>query len=226
MSNTKKKGMKKLNQILLYIVLCVCIFNVRTIQARDAYVPTTGDVRIPIILVEFQDNTFTLTNPVEAINQLFNTTGGTNPSAKGSVHTSYYETSLGQLNLQYDIYGPYKLSREMSYYGGNIGNNSDKNATALVIEAANLAEAAGVDFAQYDNDGDGNIDNVSIITAGHNEAEGASADHIWPHYSTIYSYTVISGKRLLGYLMTSELCGSSGNIQSGIGTYCHEFGHG
>lgn len=217
--------MKKLNQTLIYIVLCVCIFNVRTIQARDAYVPTTGDVRIPILLVEFKDNSFTLNNPVEAVNQLFNTNGGTNPSAKGSVHTYYYETSAGQLNLQYDVYGPYKLSREMSYYGGNQGNSSNKNAQGLVIEAARLAEEAGVDFAQYDNDGDGFIDNVSIITAGHNEAEGASANHIWPHYSTIYNYTIISGKRLYGYLMTSELCGSNGNIQSGIGTYCHEFGH-
>lgn len=217
--------MKKLNQTLLYIVLCVCIFNVRTIQARDAYVPTTGDVRIPVLLVEFKDNSFTLNNPVEAVNRLFNTDGGTNPSAKGSVHTYYYETSTGQLNLQYDVYGPYKLSREMSYYGGNQGNSSTKNAQGLVIEATRLAQEAGVDFAQYDNDGDGYIDNVSIITAGHNEAEGASAEHIWPHYSTIYNYTIISGKRLYGYLMTSELSGSNGNIQSGIGTYCHEFGH-
>lgn len=190
-----------------------------------SYVPSTGTLKIPVILVNFTDLEFTLEMPLEKFDDLFNGDGGSNPQATGSVATYFRESSNGALILQYDIYGPYNLSQKMEYYGGNTGNSVNKGAQSLVKEAVNLAKNAGIDFAQYDNNGDGYIDNVSIVVAGHNEAEGGGANTIWPHYSVLNSSPNINGKYISGYLMISEYRGNKGNVQAGIGTYCHEFGH-
>lgn len=192
---------------------------------RNAYVPATGTIHIPVVLVNFTDVRFTLPDPQQQFYQFFNTTGGSNPNATGSVRDYYVASSDSTLDLVFDVFGPYDLSNTMAYYGGNISTSSMKNADKLVVEAANLASQNGIDFAKYDNDRDGNIDNLSIVVAGYNEAEGGPEDAIWPHYSEVYSSTTFSGKRVKGYLMISEYRSSGGQVQAGIGTYCHEFGH-
>ncbi len=96
----------------------------------------------------------------------------------------------------------------------------------MVVDACSLAEAAGIDFKQYDTDGNGTIDNVFIYYAGHNEAEGADENTIWPHRSTVQNASaIVSGVRIYDYACTSELRGRSGVSMCGIGTFCHEFGH-
>lgn len=192
---------------------------------RNAYVPTTGTVHIPVVLVNFTDVRFSIANPQQQFNQFFNTTGGSNPNATGSVSSYYAASSDSALNLVFDVFGPYDLSNSMAYYGGNTSSSSMKNADRLVVEAATLASNAGVDFSKYDNDADGTIDNLSIVVAGYNEAEGGPEDAIWPHYSEVSSLSSFSGKRVRGYLMISEYRSSGGTVQAGIGTYCHEFGH-
>ncbi len=192
---------------------------------RSYYVPHTGTVRIPVILVNFTDLQFTLENAKEQFNALYNTTGGSNPNATGSVHGYYAASSDSVLNLVFDVYGPYDLSHDMAYYGGNTKYSHTQRGEQLVQEAASLASNAGVDFSQYDANGDGYVDNLSVVVAGYNEAEGGPEDAIWPYYSTLSSSSTYSGKRLRGYLVISEYRGSGGKIQAGIGTYCHEFGH-
>lgn len=198
-------------------------------QLANGYVPTNGKVRIPVILVNFTDKSFTLADPVAQLNDMFNGNGGSNPRATGSVHTYYAESSNGALDLEYEVHGPYNLSHNMVYYGGNKTNVSytDHNVRAdeLVKEAVQLASNAGVDFSRYDADNDGEVDNVSIVVAGHNEAEGGKAETIWPHYNRVRSTEKYNGKSISGYLMISEYAGSGGTTQAGIGTYCHEFGH-
>lgn len=190
-----------------------------------SYMPSQGDIKVPVILVNFTDLAFTMEDPIGDFSDFYNGSGGTNSYATGSVHDYFIASSDSALNLQFDVYGPYTLSQTMAYYGANSGSNHGKNTRELVIEATALAHQAGVDFAQYDNNNDGYIDNISIVVAGYNEAEGGHENTIWPHYSTIYSSESYAGKRISGYLMISEYRGSGGKQQAGIGTYCHEFGH-
>lgn len=190
-----------------------------------SYVPSQGTVRIPVVLVNFTDVKFTLANARDQFDDLYNNDGGSNPYATGSVHDYYSASSNGTLNLVFDVYGPYNLKNSMAYYGGHSGNSSDKNARALVVEAAQLACQDGVDFSVYDNNEDGYIDNLSIVVAGYNEAEGGPDESIWPHYSQVSSMERFSNKALSGYLIISEYRSSGGAVQAGIGTYCHEFGH-
>lgn len=192
-------------------------------------VPSSGTVHIPVILVNFSDLGFTLSDPREQVSQLFNTTGGSNPQATGSVHTYYEASSYGALDLQFDVYGPYTLDNPMAYYGANSSSSHNIRVSALIVEAAELAREAGVDFSPYDNDGDGTIDNLSVVVAGYNEAEGGPEGSIWPHYSHVSTAKRFSGKSLYNYLIISEYRGYESRYitpaQAGIGTYCHEFGH-
>lgn len=192
-------------------------------------VPNKGTVRIPVILVNFTDVQFTLSNAREQFSALYNENGGSNPNATGSVHDYYIASSDSALNLEFDVYGPYDLSQNMAYYGANSSDgNHNVRASTLIVETARLASDAGVDFTRYDNDNDGYVDNLSVVVAGFNEAEGGPAESIWPHYSRVTSAETFSGKNIGGYLVISEYRGyqtSKPATQAGIGTYCHEFGH-
>lgn len=187
--------------------------------------PAKGKVRVVVLLTQYTDKSFVLDNPVEKFTQLFNENHYSANGSTGSVRDYYLASSNGALDIQFDVYGPYTLSHNEAYYGGNTQTSSTKNAQELVKEAAKLAEADGVNFSPYDNTQSGYIDLVGIITAGHNEAEGGSASSIWPHQNIVWSSTYVSGKALYSYLMISELRGGSGKNMANIGTFCHEFGH-
>ena len=195
------------------------------VEMLDSDVPSQGVVRVPVILVNFTDLSFTMDNPQGNFSDFYNGAGGTNANSTGSVHGYFMYASDSLLDLQFDVYGPYTVSKTMAYYGGNTSSSHNKNVDELIAEAAKLADADGVDFALYDNNNDGKVDNLSVIVAGYNEAEGGPANSIWPHYSGVYNSDRYSGKRISKYLIISEYRGSGGKQQAGIGTYCHEFGH-
>ena len=51
-----------------------------------SFVPSSGTVRIPVILLNFADVAFSIDDPVAKFDDLFNKKGGSNPNATGSVH--------------------------------------------------------------------------------------------------------------------------------------------
>lgn len=184
-----------------------------------------GKKRFPVFLVEFSDLKFTVENPVEAFSKMLNERGYSENGGTGSVYDYYYENSCGQFDPVYDVIGPVTLSKGFAEYGGNNDDGSDKDARGAFVEACSLALAQNlIDFSQYDNDGDGIIDNLFFYFAGHNEAEGGSKDAIWPHQSYLGNFSA-NGVRAGSYACTSEYRGSSGTTMAGIGTFCHEFGH-
>lgn len=183
------------------------------------------------ILVEFSDNSFTKVR--QNFDDLLNKDGYDYNGATGSAMNYFKDASNGRYVPQFDVFGPYKLDREMSYYGQNDREGLDMHPDQMVVDAvAKLAadSLAGVDFADYDTDNDGNIDNVFIYYAGYGENEGAPEDAVWPHAWEVYDEYVMgqlsySGKRIKSYACTSELQGSVGSTMCGIGTFCHEFSH-
>jgi len=194
-------------------------------SVKSSY-PLGGTPKSLVILVNFKDKSFITNSPLTAFTNLLNQTGYSANGGTGSARDYFSNNSMGTFNPQFDVVGPYTLPNAMAYYGGNDTSGSDKNPRQMVIDACTLASAAGVDFSQYDTDGDGFVDNVFIYYAGNNEAEGASANTVWPHRWTLADYTTkFNGKIVLDYACTSELRGSSGSNMCGVGTFCHEFGH-
>lgn len=183
-----------------------------------------GERRALVVLMAFKDVSFK--KKKEEFVNLFNSKDYHENNAIGSVRDYYDFASQGQLDYVSDIYGPYTAQYNMRYYGANTGDGgSDSNPVALCIEAVrNLP--ADLDYSLYDNDGDGLVDNIHIIFAGHGEEAGASADAIWAHE---YPHRIVLknevGYSLAGYSCSPELRGNSGANITYIGVICHELGH-
>ncbi len=184
--------------------------------------PTTGNRKLICVLIGFADKAFTKTQA--QFNSLFNEVGYHTGGATGSVKDYYLENSYNQFNLTVDVAGPYTASQNMAYYGAPSGSSHDVNPRALVVEAINLADP-DVNYADYDNDGDGWVDGIYIIYAGYGEEAGGGVNTIWAHAWSLATPLTKDGVKLQKYSCSAELRGSSGQNITNIGVICHEFGH-
>ncbi|MBR0052402.1 MAG: M6 family metalloprotease domain-containing protein [Bacteroidales bacterium] len=186
-------------------------------SAAKAGSMSMGTHRIPVILVEFQDVPFVISDPRAAFDALLNQEGYSANGGTGSVRDFYVENSHGQYDPVFDVFGPYTLSKNSADYVNNAGG--------ALVEACQ-AMNADIDFSRYDSDGDGYVDMTLMYYAGHNAAEtGLENEQIWPHQGYAGGSTRLDGKRIYKYFCTSELKGYSGSNMCGIGTTTHEFAH-
>ncbi len=190
-----------------------------------------GERHILVVLVNYKDKSFSLTNPGERFTALLNEEGYSADGGTGSVRDFYIDNSGGKFRPVFDVYGPVTLPENMAYYGGNDSQGYDKLPERALYDACVLLDDE-IDFTDFDSDGDGMVDMVLFYYAGYNEAEGGSANTIWPHqWSLTYSsdqevrYNQFDGVRVGNYFCTSEYKGASGSRMCGIGTTCHEFAH-
>ena len=187
--------------------------------------PKTGSPKSIVILVNYKDVAFVTPNPQVAFTNLLNQSGYSTNGGTGSARDYFNVASNGVSSPEFVVVGPYTLPNNRAFYGANNSSDDDVKPREMVMDACNAAAADGVNFAQYDTDGDGIVDNVFIYYAGHNEAEGGPIESIWPHRWALNTTLMLNGKRISGYACTSELRGSSGSNMCGIGTFAHEFGH-
>lgn len=186
----------------------------RVNQVMASY-PLQGSPKSIVILVNFADLKYTY--KLADFQAMLNESGYSENGGVGSARDYFIACSDSIFQPQFDCYGPVTLSHEYAYY--------DKSTSKMVVEACQLVSNEGVDFSQYDTDGDDRLDNVFIYYAGHNEAEGGPKNSIWPHRSVVTTGDRVQGKLIYDYACTSELRGSAGTSMCGIGTFCHEFGH-
>ncbi len=200
---------------------------------QKAY-PLLGSPKSLVILVNFTDTSFVTSSPLIAYTNLLNQDRYSANGGTGSARDYFMASSYGKFAPTFDVFGPVNLPHTMAYYGANDANGNDVNPVQMIVDACTLANAAGVDFSQYDADNNGIIDNVFVYYAGYNEAEHGPANSIWPHswdiqvgynYSGTKASITFNGKLLQHYACTSELRGNTGTNMCGIGTFCHEFGH-
>ena len=189
----------------------------------------TGKKKGLVILVEFLDRPFTVENPHLVFNEFFNKEGYSDYNMQGSVKDFFKTQSYGKLEIDFDVVGPYTTSQKMAYYGKPDGDYHDSNPGEMIAEACKKADD-DVNYADYDWDGDGTVDQVFVIFAGYGQNYGgADPNTIWPHESALayhgYGNTVLDGVNVNTYACTSELYGTSGTTLLGIGTACHEFSH-
>jgi len=202
----------------------------RRMRAESGSV-STGERKIPVILLAFSDQGFSVEDPKRAFSSMLNSTGYSSGGATGSLAQYMRENSNGDYSPEFEVYGPYKLSNGYAHYGANGDDGRDENAEAAFFEAVQKADG-DVDFSQYDEDGDGVVDAVLFFFAGHDEAEYGGEDTIWPYqYSMQYSddatvrSATFDGKKLGRYACAAELRGDKGTTMAGIGTIAHEFSH-
>lgn len=185
-----------------------------------------------IILVNFSDTKMKETSTWDAFNDMMNKEGYDKNNHLGSLHDYFMDQSYGEFDLSFDVVGPVTVSQSLYYYGHNVGSD-DALAATMVIEACRLADPF-VNYADYDWDGDGEVDQVYVIYAGYSEAQHGPSYAIWPHEFTLTEAKdwddgdgpiVLDGVTIDTYACSSELHGSSGSVMDGIGNACHEFSH-
>lgn len=189
-----------------------------------------GEKKGLIILANFSDMTFASGHDKAFYEKLANELNYTESPFRGSVRDYYRAQSNGQFDLTFDVVGPITLSKSYSYYGRNVivgGSSTDEHSGEMIAEACKMVQNE-VNFADYDWDGDGYVDQVFVLYAGKGEADGGVASTIWPHmfylkYSDYGQVLTLGGVNINTYACSSELNGSNGC--SGIGTICHEFSH-
>ncbi len=184
-----------------------------------------GKIRGLIVMVNFKNLTFKDTQ--QRISQLMNAEGYSENGATGSAHDYFIAQSSGKFTPTFDVVGPVTLDQNSSYYARYDMANVDE----MIFNSVDLAVEQGLleNLDAYDRDNDGTVDMVYILYAGLGAADGGNSQiNVWPHMSNLkYSYAfrdrTIAGKKLGLYACSAEY---NGRYEfSGIGTFCHEYGH-
>lgn len=182
---------------------------------------SSGSPEILVLLVAYTDCGFTLPNPNQRFDKLFNEYGYSENQASGSVADYFRDNSNLLFEPQFVVKGPYTLPSVRSYYGQNDADGDDMRPKQMVIDALLEASRDGVDLFRFDTDKDGVLDNVLLIYAGQNEAAGGPEESIWPHRWVVGQSA--GGIQVEDYCCSSEL--DFNGEQAAIGTFCHEFAH-
>ena len=177
-----------------------------------------------IILVEFPDQTFSMSDPKTFYDKVANLKGFNEQYFNGSVHDYFYAQSDGKFDLSFDVVGPVKVSQPYSYYG----NDNEAKVPEMVREAC-IAINTQVDFSNYDWNKDGEVEEVFALYSGYGQADHPDDDkYIWPHMFWLQTSStdvplVLDRTKIDTYACANEM--TYNNYVNGIGTICHEFSH-
>ncbi len=198
------------------------------------FFPHTGSPKVLVVMAQFQDQKFSVTNPRATFEQYLNSMeptqrelGNAESLNTGSVKKYFTDCSFGQFSPDFDLYGPVTLPGPLVTYGAGRNDRMD-----LLIKHVCEAMQDSIDFKDYDANNDGVIDLIYVIYAGYSaNISGNSTDCIWPK-SGIVDHAISENLRTSRYGVNAELNGYPGVFTSeplyrvnGIGMFCHEFSH-
>ncbi|MEL6834256.1 MAG: M6 family metalloprotease domain-containing protein [Bacteroidota bacterium] len=191
----------------------------------SAVFPPAGVQKAILLLIDYPDQLFTY--DLQAFDNMANQPGYSVNGSSGSFRDYYIDISYGLLTVNTDVEGWYTAENNRATYGiESLANRNFRNAVPLIREAVDAAEAAGVDWSQYDGDGDGRVDVVEVIHSGRGAEESSNVADIWSHRWVLAAEglsVTYDGKIINDYIIQPEKYGST-NIAN-IGVLVHEFGH-
>lgn len=167
---------------------------------------TAGTNKFPVVLV--YDNSEPRSD-LSDFDDMLNEVGYSRNNYLGSIRDYFIDQSVGKFVPEFDVYTA-KLDEEFSFYVG-FGLDS------LVKEvAAKLKENAAFNAAKYDADGDGEVDNLSVVFAGTLGKEDEKRAQSYMSY--LGSVDAGNGKKF----NTHIIIWGNGAVFS---PFVHEFGH-
>ena len=172
--------------------------------------------RMVVIPVQFEDREFSC-----SADELRSTV---------SLSEQYFRQQFrGSRDFSFDLAPTVTLPKAVAYYGANYSDRRDVLLHEAVREACSRS-AGSIDFSLYDNDSDGCVDNVCLITAGLSEADGADENWIWPQHGNLKDHggtAGIGGVQINSFTVCTEQISDAGESprKAGIGIFCHEFAH-
>lgn len=175
-----------------------------------------------VVLVEFSDRAFSMENPRERYDNIFNQRGYNEGRGPGCVADYFREQSGGLCDITFDVFGPVKIDTGAKS-AGQYGTQKLRNALVTLVDSLKAdypTMGEGCDWS-----GNGSAQQVVFVYAGYggNEDADVCKGSIWPNTSTFTAVTLPSGVKVKNYTCSAELW-STGKL-CGIGTICHEFTH-
>jgi immune inhibitor A len=183
------------------------------------FAPVVGSRKALVLLVDFPDKKATQSQ--QHYNDMLFSKGS---YATGSLRDFYWEASYHTLDITGTVSGQggvtvgwYRAPQPYSYYTNNdFGwGGYPQNSQKLTEDIVDLA-TPHVNFADYDNDGDGIVDALFIIHAGTGGETTGNPQDIWSHAWGIVPKSV-HGVKVSGYSIEPE--------DGRVGVFCHELGH-
>jgi len=187
--------------------------------------PLLGSKKGLVLLIDFPSRPYSHSR--EAFEELLFQAGG------NSLKDYYQEVSYGTFAIEGQVFGWYRAPEPDSYYVADsfgIYRDYPNNAQRLVEDAARAADPA-VDFSQFDEDGDGVVENLFIVHAGAGAEENGDKHLFWSHKWQLSgtntgcpgAYQTADGVKIDAYSLEPEEF-MNGNLIT-IGVFAHEYGH-
>ncbi len=187
--------------------------DVRSAAAQRA--PLRGTLRVIVVLVDFTDKRFE--QATSRFEDLFFSTGAI---PTGSVREYYADVTGGLVTITGQVVGPFTMPQTLAWYAnGNygIGKPSGEPRANILAQDAVKAADPGVDFAPYDNDGNGYVDAFIVVHAGEGGEETGDPGDIWSHKWVLPEEYDADGTKIYAYLTIPE--------NAKLGVAAHELGH-
>ena len=178
--------------------------------------------RMVVLPVEFQDRTFAASREqqealVKEAEAYFNRQFGATARPDG-ISSKAGAAGMEGMSFVFELGPAVTLQHGVAYYGANYSDRKDIRIQDAVREACGKIKDE-IDFSLYDNDGDGAVDNVFLLTAGPGEQDSGDENDIWPQQGRLSANggtLTIKGRRIDSFAVSPE---------GGKSLLCHEFGH-
>jgi len=213
-SPSRRNALKVFLTIVLFLILSNCpVFANHPNSYASHYLilsgahTVSGEQKALVILVEFQD-----VHHAKSVQNLQDV-------AVTQLDAYYTEVSYGHISIRATVFGWYKLSHTMGYYGSDSKNPGDDDNLQRLPQDALAQLPASVDLTDYKY--------LIIVHAGKDQSSDQNrmkSDEIWsgsytpvfPNYES-EKPVLYKGKSFERYAFLSEF--------NGAGTFAHEWGH-
>ena len=213
-------------------------FRVQEVQHQPGGDFYHGNRRQLVVLAAFRDQAFQgdQATTLAKWDKIFNAERYHEGSYAGSVHDYFYDQSYGQFNLIFDLVYVNLPDSLVKYHSTYF---HDECSQYMVDDIVDTLMTLPIDWSQYDWNGDGYVNQMLIIYAGHGMNDSSGSNLIWPHQwwmsehlkdrqQGVYCDPVPVEHGDQTYLVDcycalAEL--TQNNDYGSFGTLCHEYTH-